>query len=190
MGHALRRPRVADAARERALLDATLEVLRERGYDAMSMDDVALRGRCSKATLYRQWGSKAHLVATAVRAASAVVVDAVDTGTLRGDLVSTFLGWDRDASAQAELFAAVHHAALTDPALAEAARTTWLAPRVAAVEAVVERARQRGEVAHVPAATAFLPVLLLVAAAQSSALGADCASRFVDDVLLPALRNS
>ena len=44
--------------REAELYAAVLDLLREVGYDALTMDAVAARTRSSKATLYRQWGSK------------------------------------------------------------------------------------------------------------------------------------
>ncbi|CAM5422282.1 TetR/AcrR family transcriptional regulator OS=Streptomyces alboniger OX=132473 GN=CP975_14595 PE=4 SV=1 [Streptomyces alboniger] len=69
--------RVAEAAtarrsritpeREAELYTAVLDLLREVGYDALTMDAVAARTRSSKATLYRQPGGKPELVAKAVR---------------------------------------------------------------------------------------------------------------------------
>jgi AcrR family transcriptional regulator len=57
------------------------------------MDAVANRARASKATLYRRWESKPSLVVDAmVRAKQAPSITAHDTGSLRGDLVSTFCG--------------------------------------------------------------------------------------------------
>lgn len=43
--------------RESELYGAVLDLLREVGYDALTMDAVAARTRSSKATLYRQWGA-------------------------------------------------------------------------------------------------------------------------------------
>ena len=53
--------------REAELYEAVLDLLREVGYDALTMDAVAARTRSSKATLYRQWGGKAELVARPIR---------------------------------------------------------------------------------------------------------------------------
>ena len=55
------------AQREEAILLATLQLLAESGYDQLTIDAVAARARCSKATIYRRWPGKAALVVTAVR---------------------------------------------------------------------------------------------------------------------------
>lgn len=87
--------------REAELYAAVLDLLREVGYDALTMDGVAARTRSSKATLYRQWGGKAELVAKAVRhnkpGASAAEVN---TGSLRATstpsrCVPTTARWNR-----------------------------------------------------------------------------------------------
>ncbi len=73
--------------REIAILRATLELLAESGYDQLTIDAVAARARCSKATIYRRWPDKAALVITAVRRhAGQPGIAAPDTGSLRSDL--------------------------------------------------------------------------------------------------------
>jgi AcrR family transcriptional regulator len=42
-------------------------LLAEAGYDQLTIDAVAGRAQCSKATIYRRWPRKAALVITAVR---------------------------------------------------------------------------------------------------------------------------
>ena len=79
-----RRSRIS-AERESELYEAVLDLLREVGYDALTMDAVATRTRSSKATLYRQWGGKAELVAKAIRHSKPGSTSDVDTGSLRGD---------------------------------------------------------------------------------------------------------
>ena len=55
------------AAREEAILLATLKLLAESGYDQMTVDAVAAEAHSSKATIYRRWPGKAALVVAAVR---------------------------------------------------------------------------------------------------------------------------
>lgn len=61
---ALGRPR--DARLDAALQAATLELLAERGYDALSIKAVAERAGTTTAAVYRRWSSKAELVLHAV----------------------------------------------------------------------------------------------------------------------------
>lgn len=49
-----------------AVLDATVELLGETGYAALSVDAIARRAGTSKPAIYRRWPSKAHLVHEAV----------------------------------------------------------------------------------------------------------------------------
>ncbi|MFJ9407954.1 TetR/AcrR family transcriptional regulator [Streptomyces sp. NPDC101393] len=80
------RPR--DAGRDRALLEATVQVLQESGYGGLTTAAVAKRAGVSTATLYRRWRSKEDLVVgTAVRWA-ADLGPQPDTGTLEGDLAA------------------------------------------------------------------------------------------------------
>src|SRR5262245_40549816 len=77
------RPRSAEV--DEAVLAATVELAGEFGVSRLSMDDVAVRAKVSKATIYRRWSSKEALVLDALRAAMVPIED-VDTGTLGGDL--------------------------------------------------------------------------------------------------------
>src|SRR4051812_31017015 len=79
-----RRTRISPE-REAELHGAVLDLLREVGYEALTMDAVAARTKSSKATLYRQWGSKPELVAKALRCTQPVSLREIDTGSLRGD---------------------------------------------------------------------------------------------------------
>lgn len=77
------RPRSAEV--DEAVLSATVELAGEVGVSRLSMDDVAVRAKVSKATIYRRWASKEALVLDALRNAMVPIED-VDTGSLRGDL--------------------------------------------------------------------------------------------------------
>src|SRR6478735_5965606 len=83
------RPRI-EGDREQEILDATLEVLAEVGYDRLTMDAVAAKAKASKATLYRRWTNKVSLVIDALHPKGVYVVP--DTGSLRGDLQEVFCG--------------------------------------------------------------------------------------------------
>jgi AcrR family transcriptional regulator len=59
------RPRRADA--RTAIVEATLELLAERGFQAATMDAIAARAGVGKNTIYRRWSSKEELIADAIR---------------------------------------------------------------------------------------------------------------------------
>ncbi|MFJ9900917.1 TetR/AcrR family transcriptional regulator [Streptomyces sp. NPDC091280] len=190
----VRRPRMTpDRAIE--LLDVTLDLLREVGYGALSMDLIASRGRCSKSTIYRQWGSKAQMVAAAVASLRPAEWPGIDTGSLRGDLLLLFEQLGARADKDTPVIAALHHAMLTDAKLGEAFRTSMLEPAREELAGVVERAIQRRELSRRPGAVQFLPQLVWSAlVARPFFVGhtgdADYLAHFVDHVILPALRHS
>jgi AcrR family transcriptional regulator len=76
------RPRSGEA--HRAILDATLELLQEVGFSALTVEGVATRAGVGKATIYRRWPSKLPLVVEAFGQLPAF--EDFDTGTLAGDL--------------------------------------------------------------------------------------------------------
>lgn len=142
-----RRGRPRDAARDRALLEATLAVLAESGYGGLTTAAVAARAGVSTATLYRRWSSKEALVIAAAASRSEDLVKRPDTGTLEGDL--RVLLRDKAASLTGEsgrLMRALVGEAAHNDALADALATTFLAPVRDRVDEVVARAVARGDV--------------------------------------------
>jgi len=134
--------------REDAILRTTLELLAECGYDQLTIDAVAARARCSKATIYRRWPGKAALVMTAVRRhAGQPATAAPDTGSLRSDLLaaleimrSSLSG--QDAALVLGLLIAMHR----DQELAAEVRVQVLNAKREVFGAVIARAIARGEV--------------------------------------------
>src|SRR5438094_778128 len=55
-----------DPEADRAILQATIELLGEHGYEGMSIEAVAARAGVGKTTVYRRWISKEPLVVDAV----------------------------------------------------------------------------------------------------------------------------
>jgi AcrR family transcriptional regulator len=75
------RPERADAARNRErILAAARELVRERGIEAVSMDDVARRACVGTGTLYRRFGDRAGLAIALLDEADRAFQD----GLLRG----------------------------------------------------------------------------------------------------------
>ncbi|NEA15732.1 TetR/AcrR family transcriptional regulator [Streptomyces halstedii] len=177
--------------RAQELYAAVLDLLRESGYAALTMEGVAARTRCGKSTLYRQWGSKPELVVAALHGTSRTSLAAIDTGSLRGDLsavAATFDGADRDTA----LMHALTHAALQSPELLCALRQTLIAPSVAAIDAMVRRAVERGEVAADNPAAPYVAAQLLGIMRAKPLLADRYAGdgflvRFIECAVLPAL---
>lgn len=133
--------------REAELYAAVFDLLREVGYDSLTMDAVAARTRSSKATLYRQWGGKAELVVKAMRHAKVGGVADVDTGSLRGDLHGLLLREDDSAMEQTSaLMRGVAMATHQFPDLRQAFRELIIEPEMGEFRRVLQRAVDRGEV--------------------------------------------
>lgn len=68
-----------------AILDATMDLLAEAGYQALSIEHVAARAGVGKATIYRWWQGKNALVLEAIQR-RAPYAEVVRTGEPRTDL--------------------------------------------------------------------------------------------------------
>ena len=82
-----RRPpgRPRSEAAHAAILGAAIALVREVGYDNVTMDGIAARAGVGKATVYRRWSGKETLVAEAIEGIMRAV-PVPDTGSTRGDL--------------------------------------------------------------------------------------------------------
>lgn len=76
------RPRSEEA--HQAILDATLSLLVEVGFSALTVEGVASRAGVGKATIYRRWASKIPLIVEAFGQLPGF--EDCDTGSLSGDL--------------------------------------------------------------------------------------------------------
>ena len=181
-------------AREDAILQATLELLAESGYDQLTMDAVAGRARCSKATIYRRWPGKPELVVAAVRRHAGDQVPAVpDTGTLRGDLLAAMAAMRASLAGQdADLLLGLMLATRHDPELANVVRNQVLGSKRQVFGAAVARAVARGEVSvtadHALLAEIGSAMLLSRLLVTGEPLDDAFTAHLVDKVLLPVLQ--
>jgi len=187
------RPRV-EGEREDEILDACVELLIEAGYDRLTMDAVAKKARASKATLYRRWESKASLVVEAlIRAKQSPHIGDHDTGSLRGDLLSTFCGHEGINESATQVMGSVITALSTDPEFAEQFREKFIAPKLAITSAIYARAQARGEIAEDIDLEMIGPALAGILLHRTFILGVppDDATieRVVDHVILPAVQH-
>jgi AcrR family transcriptional regulator len=179
--------------REAELYGAVLDLLREVGYDALTMDAVATRTRSSKATLYRQWGSKPELVVRALRHNKPATLGEIDTGSLRGDFQAMVdLHDDEQMEKDAALMRGLSHAAQANPDLYKALRELLIDPEVAGLEMMLGRAVDRGEVPAGHPALPFVTHTLIGAFLARDLLDGRPVDRrflrgYLDSVLIPAL---
>ncbi|MYV41764.1 TetR family transcriptional regulator [Streptomyces sp. SID1328] len=175
------------------LYEAVLDLLREVGYDALTMDAVAARTRSSKATLYRQWGGKAELVARAIRHSKPGRISDVDTGSLRGDFLALVHREDDCAMEQnTALMRGLAMATHTNPDLLQAFREQVIEPEITELRRMLSRAVDRGEVAPANPALPFVVHMMIGAFATRALIDErpptqDFLSSYIDAVILPAL---
>lgn len=169
MARRLGRPR--DAELDERILDATLDLLAERGFEHTTMDEVAQRAAVAKATVYRRYPSKDELAVDAVKRLFEQEVPVPDTGSFRSDLEEVYANL-------MEFAATVHGQALIRLAVTESCRDArvgamylrWLREREAACQHVFERAVERGELrSDVPQRMVFewVPALIVLRAVMA-----------------------
>jgi len=141
----LGRPRSVQA--HQAILQATLDLLAEVGYERMSIEVIAARARVGKPTIYRRYRSKEELVADAIESLREEV-QIPNTGSLLGDIdiliknaakiVLTPLG--------RQTIALIISTASSCSQFAQIYRAKYLKPRRQAFCVVIERAKTRNEI--------------------------------------------
>jgi AcrR family transcriptional regulator len=137
-----RSERAAAATRQ-----AALDLLREHGYQALTVDAIARRAGVSKATIYRWWPNKQAVLMDAFLEATTRELDWPDTGDLRRDmreqvgrLVDAFTKTPLEQTMRTLIAEGQH-----DPALAQAYRERWLGPRRAIARRALERSVAHGD---------------------------------------------
>ena len=186
------RGRPRDARRDEALRAATLAVLAEVGYRALTMDAVARKANASKATIYRRWDTKLDLVIDSCTDLISRSIPQPDTGSLAGDLRAFLLAFAQVLSGPAgkaaqALVSEIPH----EPELAAAFRTGFLRTQRDVLRSVLERAAARGELAGdapkalvVELAGAALTHRLML---TGEPLDAPFVDRLVDQILMVVL---
>jgi AcrR family transcriptional regulator len=128
------------------LFAVVIDLLREVGYDRMTIDAVAARAHVSKATIYRRWDGKAELVAAALRERHVGVFNPPDTGSLRGDLLELLRATATICVADSDLIQALIFAMRTSPELERLVRHQVLPAERVASTCILVRAAARGEI--------------------------------------------
>jgi AcrR family transcriptional regulator len=145
---------------DRRVLDAALSLMAREGYARMSIDAVAAEAGVTRPTVYLRHAGKAEL-ATAALAAYRELDRPRDSGDTRADLIARLRHFRRGVerpNGMAMLGTVLAEEPHT-PELLELWRERLVEPRRDELRAVLERARERGELrpdADVEAAVAML----------------------------------
>lgn len=154
---AVRRRTGGRSARVReAVLKATLHAVAEQGADAVSISEIARRAEVHETSIYRRWPTKEHLLLDALLDFSEAKLPIPNTGSLRADLVAfaTAVTAYLDSPLGRTLARAMAIAG-DDDTLA-AGRAQFWKSRLDLASAMIERAKDRGEVpTDLDAATAL-----------------------------------
>jgi len=138
------RPRSGQA--HAAILAAAVALVREVGYDAVSMEGIAARAGAGKATLYRRWKSREALVSEAVGLIVARIA-VPSTGSTRRDLLAVMRDTVRLYAdpATAGLLSGLVAAMARSPVIARAVRNGFVAAWSDTVRRVIENGIARGD---------------------------------------------
>jgi AcrR family transcriptional regulator len=130
-----------------AILAATLDLVAESGYGALTVEGIAARSGVGKQTIYRWWPSKADVLLDALATKADLKIPIPDEGSFRADLTrflsDTFeLGEKADV---ADTLRALMAQAQIDPEFGKRFREDFLLRRRDALGRIVDRAGERGE---------------------------------------------
>jgi AcrR family transcriptional regulator len=130
-----------------AMLQSTLELLAEVGFDRLSIEAIAARAGVGKTTIYRRYASKEELVADAIESVREEMV-IPDTGNLPDDIEALIQN-----AAQITLtplgrqtVAMIISSAASNSQFAQIYWTKYLQPRRQTFAIVIDRAKSRTEV--------------------------------------------
>lgn len=173
------------------IFETVLDLVAERGFDAVTMDALSEATHCSKATIYRQWGDKTGLVVAALNHSHPEGLRP-DTGSLRGDLRAVVTHGYPKIAGRSLLLMALMHATARHRDLAEALRDQQRRMDGDFFRLVISRAIARGEVAPDCRAIPYVPMLLVSRLVFGERIGVrepdlEAYLDYVDDVILPAL---
>jgi AcrR family transcriptional regulator len=186
------RGRPRDESRERAILDAALELLVEVGFERMSMVAVASRARASKATIYRRWPCKAEMVVEALRRRSPPAHVPADMGSLREDLAAEIrLMIEVLSGPDGALLVGILRAASESPELAAVIQANVIQHKAEMGSCLLKRAAERGEVVDsldaAPLMEVIFAMILMRLLVTGEPLDEPFVEHVVDEVALPML---
>jgi AcrR family transcriptional regulator len=181
------RPRSEQA--EQAIIEATLDLFAEQGFEGVCVEAVAARAGVGKATIYRRWPNKEELLLAAFGSLKSPYPEPGGVSA-RDDLVAmlSVMCADRADPRKARRYALLLGEGQKYPRLMARYKETVIAPRHEAIRAVIRRGIESGELrADTDVEIAMLALTGTILAKEKSAdssLDGDFAARIVDELML------
>lgn len=142
------------------VLDVTAELLFERGFAGVSVDEIVRRSGVAKTTIYRHWPTRADLLRDACSTIG-TPLDVPDTGSFEADvtaLITNFVHLLRTAK-WTSVLPSVIDAAERDPDIA-AMYSRLQEGYSAPLQTVIERAVQKGELSKTTDAALLIAAVI------------------------------
>jgi len=181
------RPRSEQA--EQAIIEATLDLFAEKGFEGVCVELVAARAGVGKATIYRRWPNKEELLLAALGSLKSPFPEPKGV-SVRDDLVAMVevMCADKADPRKARRYALLLGEGEKYPRLISRYKETVVQPRRDAMRAVIRQGVETGELrADTDVEVAMLALMGAVLAQEKSADGTfdgDFAARVVDGLLL------
>jgi AcrR family transcriptional regulator len=181
------RPRSEQA--ERAIIDATLDVFAEKGFDGVCVELVAARAGVGKATIYRRWSNKEELLLAAFASLKSPFPEPKGV-SVRDDLLAMVevMCADKADPRKARRYALLLGEGDKYPRLMARYKESVVQPRRDAMRAVIRRGVETGELRpDTDDEIAMLQLTGAIMAQEKSpdgTLNGEFATRLVDGLLL------
>ena len=185
-----------DHSSDSAILATALDLVAERGYDGLSLDEVASRTGKAKTTLYRRWATKEELVLAAIRDAGRLpeLDELPDSGSLRSDLLAVIDStWFGGPERRISVFSGLSTVSRSSEKVADVVRAEVTQPYVEVYRRLLERALERGEIPanRAPGIPTLADVIPAMSTHRLSTAGEPVTRDYyvsvIDDVVLAAL---
>src|SRR5437764_14575195 len=185
------RPRSEQA--EQAIIEATLDLFAEQGFEGVCMEAVAARAGVGKATIYRRWPGKEDLLLDALSLLKSPLPEPRG-GSVREDLVAMLRVMCQDAADPTRMrrYALLLGEGEKYPRILQRYKQTVAEPRREMIRSVLRRGIASGELR--PDADVEVAMFMLTGAVISRSkhdaepITPDYAERVVDQVLLGLAR--
>lgn len=179
-----------------AIYSSAIELLENKGYKAITFQNIANKAKTSRSVLYRSWSSPFILLYEAVRwktlqdGNESIRDDNYDTGSLRGDLIALCQHWVKNSLAFSSEFLKGFLSELIDnPDVAHLAEKIT-ASNLQVIGKIIERATLRGEIeSEVSDMVKRLPfeILRYHLVFMNDKIDERFIEQLVDDIMLPAM---